>query len=31
MDKMCGWVELPEVFEYDSDLSELGFSLFRFN
>ena len=31
MDKMCAWVELPEVFEYESDLGELGFSLFRFN
>ena len=31
MDKMCSFVGLPEVYAYNSDVGELGFSLFKFD
>ena len=31
MDLMCSFVGLPEVYEYGSDLGELGFSLLKFD
>ena len=31
MDLMCSFVGLPEVYEYSSDLGELGFSLLKFD
>ena len=31
MDLMCSFVGLPQVYEYGSDLGELGFSLFKFD
>ena len=31
MDKICSFVYLPETYEYNSDVSELGFSLFKFD
>ena len=31
MDKMCSFVDLPEVYSYNSIVEELGFSLFKFD
>lgn len=31
MDLMCTWNTIPELFEYNSHIDELGFSLFRFD
>lgn len=31
LDKMCGFVGLPEVYAYNSEKGELGFSLFKFD
>lgn len=31
MDKLCGYVGLPEVYTYNSSVEELGFSLFKFD
>ena len=31
MDKLCGYVGLPEVYTYNSSVGELGFSLFKFD
>jgi len=31
MDKMCDYISLPEVYSFNSEVEELGFSLFRFD
>ena len=31
MDKICSFVDLPEVYSYNSNTNELGFSLFKFD
>lgn len=31
LNEMCNWIDLPETYEYNSYMQELGFSLFRFD